>query len=118
MEKHDVGFTGRWEGTGNGLERAQEHLPPPSPTPVHHHFHLCQVGSYNYNYADVTLESYNITTCAQLPTGATDFSELHLTVTEEDTPWVPAMWYVTGQPTNCDTAMEVSSPTAMSIRTK
>jgi len=66
-----------------------------------------EVGSYNYNYADVTLEVYNLTSCDQMVHGNVEFSDLHLT-TEDGKDWVPSMWYPTGFPSNCKTTLEIN----------
>jgi hypothetical protein len=75
---------------------------------------VSQVGAYNFNYADVTLEVYNITTCSQMSPGTLDFTNLALE-TGKGTPWVPPMWYITGQPSACDVKMKIVSPTEMTI---
>lgn len=72
------------------------------------------VGGFNYNYADVTLEVYNVTSCAQMSQGSVAFSELALTLSDRSE-WKPPMWYVTGQPTNCDVKMTIFNQTTMAI---
>jgi hypothetical protein len=75
---------------------------------------VSQVGGFNYNYADVTLEVYNVTSCAQMSQGSVTFSELALTLSDRSE-WKPPMWYVTGQPTNCDVNMKILNQTTMAI---
>ena len=62
---------------------------------------------FNYNYADVTLEAYNLTSCAKMSKGSVTFSELQLTLSDQSE-WRPPMWYVTGQPTDCSVSMTIA----------
>lgn len=73
-----------------------------------------QVGSFDFNYADVTLEVYNVTSCDQMAEGAAVFSKLDL-ATSDGSAWVPPTWYVTGMPNNCKTEMHISDSHSMSI---
>jgi len=73
-----------------------------------------QVGAFNFNYADVTLEVYNVTNCNQMSQGTAAFSKLDLTVADGSA-WVPPTWYVTGMPNNCGAKMHVSDSHTMNI---
>ena len=50
---------------------------------------VSQAGGFNYNYADVTLEAYNLTSCAKMSKGSVTFSELP-TYTERSVRVAPA----------------------------
>ena len=73
-----------------------------------------QVGGYNYNYADVTLEVYNLTSCDQMSTGSVAFTDLEL-LTSGGNRWTPSTWYPSGFPSSCDISLTFQSPTAMTI---
>ena len=75
---------------------------------------LSQVGGYNYNYADVTLEVYNVSTCLQMADGASNFAQLNLKLAGGQA-WVPPTWYVTGLPTNCHAKVSIVNATSMAI---
>ena len=66
-----------------------------------------QVGDFNYNYADVTLEVYNITSCDQMSNGDVVFSNLHLTTDNGKKEWNPPMWYTSGFPSDCRTKLAI-----------
>jgi len=70
---------------------------------------LSQVGGYNYNYADVTLEVYNITDCEQMSNGDVLFEDLHLTTDHGTKEWDPPMWYVSGFPSSCHTTLKMNN---------
>jgi hypothetical protein len=73
-----------------------------------------QVGGYNYNYADVTLEVYNLTSCEQMSTGSVAFTDLVLR-TSGGTRWTPSTWYPSGFASPCEISLKIESPTAMTI---
>ena len=69
---------------------------------------ISEVGDFNYNYADVTLEVYNITNCNQMVNGNVTFSNLHLTTDKGTKDWVPSMWYPSGFPNDCQTTLKIN----------
>ena len=73
-----------------------------------------QVGTYTFNYADVTLETYNVTDCSGMVGGSVGFTDLALTLASGK-PWVPPTWYVTGQPNDCRTKLDILNASAMTI---
>lgn len=75
-----------------------------------------QVGAFNFNYADVTLEVYNVSNCNQMTQGSAAFSQLDLT-NQDGSAWVPPTWYVTGLPNNCRSQIHISDSHSMSIST-
>ena len=77
---------------------------------------VSQVGGFDYNYADITLEVYNLTSCAQMSTGEVEFSHLELT-TKDGKRWTPTTWYPAGLTNTCDVKMKIESASAMSIST-
>jgi len=82
------------------------------------HFHnttlTSEVGAFNFNYADVTLEVYNVTSCNQMAQGSAAFSQLELVVADGSS-WVPPTWYVTGLPNNCNTKIHIFDSHSMNI---
>lgn len=60
-----------------------------------------QVGNYNFNYADVALEVYNVTNCDQLPHGTSSFTNLEITLSDGSS-WMPTQWYVSGSSSECE----------------
>ena len=68
-----------------------------------------EVGSFNYNYADVTLEVYNVTSCDELSNGQVKFSDLKLTTDDGKKEWVPSMWYTSGFPNSCRTTLTIDA---------
>jgi len=73
-----------------------------------------QVGAFNFNYADVTLETYNVTGCDGLVDGEVEFSELALHLSSKQA-WTPPTWYVTGLPNNCETKLTIRNASVMAI---
>merc|ERR1712187_1044889 len=47
--------------------------------PQQHFDHIPRVGSYNYIWADVTLEEYSVNQCSQYSDGTMHFTEMELT---------------------------------------
>lgn len=77
---------------------------------------ISQVGNYNYNYADVTIEAYNVSNCDQLPHGTSDFTELEISLSDGSS-WVPPTWYVTGSTSDCDAGTKIHDARTISIST-
>ncbi len=74
-----------------------------------------RVGGYNYNYADVTLEVYNVTACDQMSAGRSVFSDIALTL-DDGRRWVPPTWYVSGLDTSCQTSARVVNASQIELR--
>lgn len=72
-----------------------------------------QVGDFVFNYADVTLEVYNVSSCDELAMGPVPFSHLSLSLTD-GSKWVPPMWYTNGQP-GCKGGVKVQNSTNILI---
>jgi len=77
---------------------------------------VSQVGNYNYNYADVTLEVYGVTSCDQMPYGASDFTELEISLSDGSS-WVSPNWHVTGSTSDCQVGTTVHDARTISIST-
>jgi hypothetical protein len=75
-----------------------------------------RVGTFNYNYADVTLEVYNVSSCNQMSQGSAAFSQLDLALSDGSA-WVPPMWYTSGLPNSCRTEMHIHDSKTMTIST-
>jgi len=71
-----------------------------------------QVGSYLYDWADVTLEVYSVTACNQFATGPCVFSALNLKDVQGDT-LTPA-WQLT-KTTQCNGVIQSSGANSLSI---
>jgi len=72
-----------------------------------------QVGDYNYNWADVTLEVYNVNTCEDFAPGKATFNDLVLKDAQGDT--LTPQWTFTG-PTSCAGSIAQTSPTSVYIQ--
>jgi len=67
----------------------------------------------DFNWVDVTLETYSVTACGQFPGGPLTFSDMKLTLTggKQQTPtWAP--WQ---EPTECSGSLTVTSPSQITI---
>jgi hypothetical protein len=72
-----------------------------------------QVGDYNYNWADVTLEVYNVVSCSDFATGQAVFSQLVLTDSQKQT--ITPSWTFTGA-TSCTGKIVQTSPSSIYIQ--
>jgi len=72
-----------------------------------------QVGDYNYNWADVTLEVYTISSCNDFATGRAVFNQLVLKDAQGQT--LNPQWQFTGQ-TQCNGVIQQTSPTSIYIQ--
>lgn len=66
-----------------------------------------------FNWADVTLETYGVTTCSEFPNGAMVFSNLSMTLSDNSQP--TPQWSATGA-TECGGSLTVENPTTISIQ--
>ena len=74
-----------------------------------------QVGEYEFNYADVTLEVYNVTSCSEMTAGpGVEFADLELTLSDRSL-WKVPEWYINGLPNDCRTKIDVTDNTNMTI---
>jgi len=71
---------------------------------------MAQVGSYLYDWADVTLEVYNVVACGDFANGAMTFSGLTLKDSQQQT--LSPGWQLTGT-TDCSGSIKVSGTTAV-----
>jgi len=65
-----------------------------------------------FNWADVTLETYSVTACNQFPNGPMKFTNLQMTF-EDGNSYTPA-WTLTGA-TECSGSITVQNPLALTI---
>jgi len=72
-----------------------------------------QVGDYNYNWADVTLEVYSISSCADFAPGQAYFNQLNLKDVQGQT--LSPQWTFTPQ-TECGGTIQQVSPTSIYIQ--
>lgn len=73
-----------------------------------------QVGNFDYNYADVTLEVYNVTGCEQIAQGAVSFRDLKLSLNTGGG-WKPATWYTNGMETGCQANTKIIDVASIDI---
>jgi len=72
-----------------------------------------QVGDYNYNWADVTLEVYEVTKCTDFAPNPAYFNQL--TLTDEQGQTLTPEWTFTG-PTSCKGSIVQETPTSIYIQ--
>jgi len=79
----------------------------------HHTTLNAQVGDYQYNWADVTLEVYKVDSCGQFGPGKASFNQLNLMDNRGER--LNPQWQFTG-PTSCGGTIQQSSPTSVFIQ--
>jgi len=72
-----------------------------------------QVGDYNYNWADVTQEVYNVDSCQEFATGPITFASL--TITDSAKNVITPSWSITGT-TDCNGHEVETTATTMTIQ--
>jgi len=67
----------------------------------------------NFNYCDVTLETYGVTSCDQMASSPMEFSDMSLTLVggTQDTP----NWSAGQEPTECGGSLDIASPQQITI---
>jgi len=77
---------------------------------------LSEVGNYVFNYADVTLEVYNISSCDQMPAGGADFTELSIDLSDGNS-YTPPTWYASGSSSGCLATTKIHDQHTITVST-